>query len=137
MSEPVLTCSRMEGGGEFEVVAPAAYTVMGTRKLPIDAAGKLHWHIAGFSDDLDKVQQVGVFQQAFAEYQTRLYPWVFESTSDYKKADWRIFVAKENQIKLPSGRIIRSPYNFNIQKGSIAVQWEYYLFVWFYQLRTI
>lgn len=101
---------------------PSAYTVIGSNRMPIDEEGKLHWHIANWSDDLDPSHQIGIFAKVFASFQAYLYPWQFVSTSDYEKSDWKIFVAKGNHIRLPSGDLIESPFDFNDAPDAIAVQ---------------
>lgn len=103
---------------------PATYTLMGTDPLPVDEDGRIFWHMFDFVDDIEKYHQVATFANAFSEWERWLYPWTFVSTSDPSKAVWKIRVARDNKIQYQNNRI-KSPFNFDQNPDTIAVQWAY------------
>ena len=115
-----------ENDSAFRERPPASYNLMGSRKLPIDSQGRLHWHIANWGEDIAPFHQVGILNMVFGDWQEHLFPWRFVSTSDYTKADWKIFFANKNEIKMPDGSVQLSPYDFLAAPNVLAVQYEYY-----------
>jgi len=109
-----MKCSRVNN--------PAKFAVLSNRQLPWKD-GVLYWHLANFSDDMEKHQQVGIFKDVFQLYNHELWPLRFQSTDNISLADHKIFFVDEHdRVK---GLNFNSPFAFRDEPDVIAVQYTY------------
>lgn len=87
------------------------YSCQGKRTLPIQTegkiipiGGKIYWHLANFTPDMDKYKVILAFEKAFALWQTYFnrFNIKFESTSDVNQSQITIHFKNNGDRDLPS-----------------------------------
>jgi hypothetical protein len=107
----------------FDPKAPLAYTNFGTQRMPVDDKGRIFWHIHNFSKDLELHHQIGIFSEAFNEWERYLYPWTFVSTRFPEKAVWHIHTVDDQDMTVKHDKHLKSPFSFKENPSTIAVQY--------------
>lgn len=101
-------------------------TLVGDRIIKPNEEGKILWHVANYTTDMDRFKFLLIVEQAFAIWQPHFFPIRFESTKDFDKAHIKIFVAEgdheETIVKLNDGRNFRigCKHKFDGKDGVLA-----------------